>query len=749
MKNIKIPELLSPAGGWTQLKAAVQNGADAVYIGGPLFNARIKAENFGKDDMERAICYAHDRNVRIYVTVNTLIKDNELEKAFSYVNFLYGAGADAVILQDMGLARLVRKYLPDMDMHLSTQGTLYNKQAVGSVKEMGFCRVVAAREMTLAELTGLSGECHSGEKTCQLEAFIHGALCICYSGQCQMSRILGGERGRSGNRGVCAQPCRLPYRDENGMERFLLSPKDICTIDMIPELCRAGIDSLKIEGRLKSPQYVAVVTSVYRKYLDMYRDTGIASVSEEDKRKLLSIFNRGGFGTGYFDGNPGEELLSGSIPKNQGIYIGKIAAVKKGSTLVDVRTNGQEIIIGDGVEIHGREVNGNVISYMKPLGSGIVRIGDMKGKISAGDEVYRVTDRRLMSEAEKSYSSDFMRKTMVNMKFKAEVGAVPELILSEPVQPGEMSPENIVSIKGNMVVEKALKKTLEAERVKRQLSKLGETVFEAGNVDVELGRDVSLPVSVINMMRRDAVEVLLDIKRKPYRMREPLNKKTVRNICAKELNCGGNETYKAMKESVGVHIYSTDGLRAIEDEIIRASGRGEVYLYVPLELYMKDEIRRRLLNNYGSCGIVIIPYILNISKGRLDRYIEENFNEITERVRGIGIMVCGLGWIERFRSEGIKIYGGYGLNAYNRQSIKAYSEIGVEIMEYSHEDSEHCFGNLPIMITEHPVTSERFTDRKGKRYRVMTWYSGDKYLIFKETKQDGIITINGVVNYIL
>ena len=194
-------------------------------MGGPFFNARIKAENFTDDDMLRAIDYAHERNVKIYVTLNTLIRDDELYRAFSYVDFLYSAGADALIVQDIGLSRLVRRYFPDFPLHLSTQGTLYNRQGVETAKELGFSRVVPARELSLEEIREVSDECHSGKTSCEVEVFVHGALCMCYSGQCQMSRMLGGANGRSGNRGLCAQPCRLPYENDRGEKGYMLYRK--------------------------------------------------------------------------------------------------------------------------------------------------------------------------------------------------------------------------------------------------------------------------------------------------------------------------------------------------------------------------------------------------------------------------------------------------------------------------------------------------------------------------------------------
>ncbi|MDO4545008.1 MAG: U32 family peptidase, partial [Bacillota bacterium] len=495
-----MPELLAPAGGWPQLKAAVQNGADAVYLGGPLFNARIKAENFTGDDLTGAIRYAHERNVKVYITLNTLIRDDELFEAFSYVDFLWQAGADAVILQDMGLARLIRKYLPDMSMHLSTQGTVYNKWAVELAQELGFSRIVPARELTLEEIEEFTEKCHHMERPCQVEVFVHGALCMCYSGQCQMSRMLGGINGRSGNRGLCAQPCRLPYRDVKGKQAYLLSPKDICTLEHIPQLCRAGVDSFKIEGRLKSAEYVAVVTSIYRKYLDRYaaqqagashgKADHIGAADASDMRQLLQIFNRGGFSTGYLFGNPGRKLLSGESPKNRGLLLGKVKGVKGGSTLVDIGLeSGQSLAMGDGVEIRSRQgaesrVTGNVISYCKALSGGLLRIGDIKGKVQIGDPVYKVTDKSLLKKAQDSYVKE--RKAIpVEMEFTARIGKPPELLMGEAGAPES----HTIRIYGKEPVEKAHSKATEANRIRQQLAKLGDTPFEAGNIDIQIDED--------------------------------------------------------------------------------------------------------------------------------------------------------------------------------------------------------------------------------------------------------------------
>lgn len=815
--SYRIPELLAPVGGFPQLSAAVQNGADAVYMGGPLFNARIKADNFGFSDMQKAIDYAHIRNVKAYITINTLIRDDELFEAFSYIHSLYKTGADAVILQDMGLARLVREYLPDLPMHLSTQGTVYNKWALDTVRKLGFCRIVPARELGLTELEDLTAACHQADQPCEVEVFVHGALCICYSGQCQMSRILGGASGRSGNRGLCAQPCRLPYENEKGEKAFLLSPKDICLLEDIPQLCRAGIDSFKIEGRLKSPQYVALVTSVYRKYLDQYQKTGDVKVQADDMKRLMQIFNRGGFSKGYFYGNPGHALLSGDSPKNRGTYVGTVQSVRAGSTLVDVKLDGGSLSMGDGVEIYSRKTVGNVISYLKSLPDGCLRIGDIKGKVSPGDRVYKVTDKRLLAEAEQSYASDLIRRVPVEMKFTAELGELPVLSIREvgrfaekdglpqkldgssqkqgdlkkkqgrPSQEQDGLPhkrgssqqkqggspqgqDDWITVRGNRLSEKAIHKPLDEERVKNQLCKLGNTAFAAEKVTIDLAQGISVPVSVLNDMRRQAVRCLIEAKCQTSRIgfteeklaeikrsETELGCRTVDAGCS-EVEIGRNESGAMCNEvnagrgraeishrssEIGygrtlIHLYG-DELPAPAAFKKMLAKHENVMLCIPLALYMDDEISRQftsMLNRFaGGKRCSVMPYILNVSKGNLDRYIEDNFQKICKRVTDTGILIGNLGWIGKFQTAGVQVYGDYGLNVYNRQSMKAFEEIGVEILQFSHETEMTSFGNIPLMITEHPISAKRLTDRKGQKYTVLPASSQDKYLLFLQDRE--------------
>ena len=707
--EIKLPELLAPVGGREQLVAAVNNGADAVYMGGSLFNARMKAENFNakadRNELKEAIDYAHSWGAKVYITLNTLIKDSEMPKAFEYACCLYEMGTDAVILQDMGLARLIHKYLPDFPMHLSTQGTVYNPSGVEMAEQLGFTRVVPARECSLEEIRSM---CQVGP---EIEVFVHGALCMCYSGQCQMSRLLGASAdgkkqgsARSGNRGLCAQPCRLRYQDDKGLHSYALSPRDICTLDNMPELIEAGVDSFKIEGRLKSAEYVAIVTRIYRKYLDKIaalrargEDIYAMKIEAEDREKLLQIFNRGGFTEGYLHGNPGQKILSGESPKNQGVLIGKVTAVRDagGSAsakrkLVDVKLNeGAAVETGDGVEL---SQTGNVVTYFKDLGNGNVRIGDFKtGKgitINPGENVRKVTDRNLAKEA---LEAKPVGKSAIDMIFTGHIGKPASLVA--------VCEGKAVTVSHEKIIEKALKKPADSERIKEQLSKLGDTPFEAGEIDIRVDSDAMIPVSTINDLRRQAANLALV---------ERVNNH--RQVTENTLNEALNEI-EEMKSS------GSENAAAIQRK----------FRLVPLEIFMEKQIR----------SDDEIPYILNVSKGNLDAYLKEHFNEITEAVKACGIVIGNLGWIREFQRAGVKVYGDYGLNVYNSQSLAAFAQMGVDVIEWSDEASARrnvrepkWMNRIPLMITEHPLKSEFLVDRKGVKHDVMKWYSGDKFLIF-------------------
>lgn len=743
---MKMPELLAPVGGKPHLIAAVNNGADAVYMGGLAFNARIFADNFRDDELPEAIEFAHIRGVKVYITLNTLLRDGELVKAFEYANYLYSIGVDGLIVQDMGLARLLHKYLPDFPLHLSTQGTLYNPQAIGLAKKMGFCRVVPARELSLREIQELVG-C---DDEVDVEVFVHGALCMCYSGQCQMSRMMGitkkksqnfdrSDSGscRSGNRGTCAQPCRQPYTDESGRTYYALSPKDICQIGNIPDLVMSGAASFKIEGRMKTPEYVAIVTGIYRKYLDRFAALVSKygaeeakkrySVDEDDMLMLRQIFNRGNFTEGYLYGDPGEDLLSGHSPKNQGIYAGRVVAVidsenkvsepderravrgalKRGKVLVCVAlsssfTGGMES--GDGIEFRSddedvapREAIGSVATFIKDIGGRELILGDFDRGVQTGDLAFKVTDSKL---SEKALSIPD-KKLPVTMVFTAREGQYPTLAMTD-VRSGFS-----VEVNADHVVEKARKAATDADRIEDNLSRLGDTPYTPGytGIDVQIDNDIMMPLSVVNRMRREAAdELMAERKLSVMRGRKPLTRAQLDVIESREMLGAVKLDLEGLKQNV-------------------ASGR---ILPVSLESFMANGAP----DEASKSGRQVIPYILNVSKGNLDAYIEEHFDEIAEAVKDTGILIGNLGWIERFREAGVRVYGDYGLNVYNEQARKAFEEFGVELYLPSHETDIHDSRGIPYMITEHHVMASYLKDRKGAVHKIVTADSGDKTLIF-------------------
>ena len=302
---MKRVELLAPAGNYDALLGAVNAGADAVYLGGEQYGARAYADNFSRDEIISGIRLAHIYHKKIYLTINTLVKERELEGLYDFLLPFYEAGLDGVIIQDLGVLAYVRRYFPGLELHASTQMTLTGSEGVSFLKEYGVSRVVPARELSLEEIKDLKQTGAEGE------IFIHGAMCYCYSGQCLFSSILG---GRSGNRGRCAQPCRLPYEINGGKECFPLSMRDMCTIDLLPELIESGVDSFKIEGRMKKPSYVAGVTAIYRKYIDQYYEKGSIHVSAQDRQLLSSLYIRSKIGDGYFHRHNGREMLTLESP---------------------------------------------------------------------------------------------------------------------------------------------------------------------------------------------------------------------------------------------------------------------------------------------------------------------------------------------------------------------------------------------------------------------------------------------------
>jgi len=348
-REMKKVEILSPAGSYDSLMAAIAAGADAVYIGGTKFGARAYADNLDEEMMLKVIDYVHLHGRKIYLTVNTLLKEQELQRElYEYLLPYYKCGIDAVIVQDLGVLKFVKEHFPDLPIHASTQMTITDVLGAKAMEKQGVERIVTSREMHLDEIKEISENTNV-----EIESFVHGALCYCYSGQCLYSSLIG---GRSGNRGQCAQPCRLPYKVQGERDaKYVLSLKDICTLEYIPELIEAGIYSFKIEGRMKKPEYVALVTAMYRKYVDLYFKVGKKDfrVDPKDKEKLLDLYNRGGSHGGYYHTHNGKEMVSLERPNHAGVpvlkiirYNGKTVSAK---AIADINS-GDVIELPDGKE---------------------------------------------------------------------------------------------------------------------------------------------------------------------------------------------------------------------------------------------------------------------------------------------------------------------------------------------------------------------------------------------------------------
>ena len=391
-------ELLSPVGDFDCLRAAVQNGADCVYFGGSSFNARAQATNFDENSLVEAIRYAKLRNVKVNFTLNILLKDEELEDAKKLAKTVYEAGADAIIVQDLGFAKYLIDTYPDMDIHASTQMTVHNLQGALQLQQYGFKRVVLSRELSLHDI-----EYICNNSNIEIETFVHGALCISYSGQCLFSSMIG---ARSGNRGKCAQPCRLPYSliekhsdSSNVIDKgYLLSPRDLCSLEYIPSLIKAGVTSFKIEGRMKTPEYVATVTRIYRKYIDLALSDKPYKIDDSDIKDLMQVFNRGGFSHGNFDDEANTSYVFKEKQNNMGLYIGNISKYQPNRGLITFKTS-ESIEIGDNIcvekEDHKYTISELMIdkSNVKKANSGsIVTVGRLKGKINPGDKVYKLSN---------------------------------------------------------------------------------------------------------------------------------------------------------------------------------------------------------------------------------------------------------------------------------------------------------------------------------------------------------------------
>lgn len=488
-------ELLSPAGSMESLKAGIQNGADAIYLGGSSFGARAAAINFDNDELIEAVKYAKLRDVNIFVTVNTSIKETEIEDLISYTDFLYKIGVDAIILSDIGIAEVLRKRYPNMELHASTQISAHSLNDVLELKQVGFDRVVIARELGIEEIKEI---CDNVD--IDIEVFIHGAICVSYSGQCLMSSMLG---DRSGNRGRCAQPCRQSYKlinkttgkiiNVNG--NYLLSPKDLCSIENIEKILDTGVKSLKIEGRMKRPEYVAVVTSRYRKAIDNYINNKITTDKKTLKEDLEAIFNRK-FTSGYLMSKNGSDIINLDKPNNVGVKVGEVLSFNLKKNKLKIKLSGK-LSKGDGINLGGGNI-GRIIKDGEIFDCGvagdIVEIDFIKN-IKPKTPVYKTSDKQLVDNANKSFK-DGIENKKINLKCEIFIKVGYKI---------KFNLENI-EIFSDEIIEKANNKEAEIDKIIERLSKTGGTPYNFIFNNIFVDKNAFIPVSVLNNLRRKAIE---------------------------------------------------------------------------------------------------------------------------------------------------------------------------------------------------------------------------------------------------
>lgn len=695
-------EILAPAGSMECLKAAIAAGADAVYTGGALFGARAYAHNLTEEELLEAIDYVHLHGRRLYLTVNTLIKDREMEKQmYDYLLPYYRQGLDAVIVQDIGLFRFIRKHFPDLPIHASTQMTLTGVDGAKFLEKEGAQRIVTSRELSMAEVKKIADETEL-----EIESFVHGALCYCYSGQCLFSSFIG---GRSGNRGQCAQPCRLLYRTpEAKRPQYLLSLKDICTLELIPEMIESGIYSFKIEGRMKKPEYAAAVAFQYRKYTDLYlkyyeecpaeEDPAAYAmkkyrVREEDRQMLLDLYNRGGFHTGYYHTQNGREMISLNRPNHAGVPAVKVLAKKGRNVTAKALT---DLYPQDIIELpmrKGREKADNYTckdAVRKGMNVQIPVFADTPFK---RDEIWMRTRNNTLI--------DTLREEFVNGKIKERICGTFRLYPQEKATLTVKCRDAEITVAGEKAQE-ALSQPMSRERIEKQLRKTGNTEFEFSFLKAEIGEKVFLPMQSLNELRREALETLEKVICEKYRrsgeVKDPEEDKTELSM-EEEILSGWTASVRTAEQMEVI----------LEEEAI-----GRIYADCTMfpRIWEKDSYVEWITKVHaaGKEIYLVMPYIF---RERTRKQYEAAYN----RIFGAGwdgILIANYESFAFLKEHGYtgRIMTDYNLYEFNQESRKFWKEKGVfeftapvelterELQDLRVKDGEVIvYGYLPMMIS--------------------------------------------------
>lgn len=653
-------EILAPAGSYDAFKAAIRAGADAVYAGGTRFGARAYADNFSEKELIKAIKEAHFYGRKIYLTVNTLLKEHEIDTLWDYLRPYYENGLDAVIVQDFGVVEYIRNFFPDLDIHASTQMTITDVMGAKFVQDQGMTRVVPARELSLDEIRQIRQQTNL-----EIECFVHGALCYCYSGQCLLSSMIG---GRSGNRGQCAQPCRLPYTFENASEKgrqYYLSAKDICTLDLIPDLIDAGIDSFKIEGRMKSPQYVAGVTAMYRKYTDLYLASGRNgfSVSNKDREILMDLFNRGGFSTGYFNHRNGSKMLSLSRPNHAGVPAARVQYQKGREVKVRALTG---LHAGDVLEIPG-EKNSYTLGDEVQKGEQFSFLLRKQVRLPSGMTLRRIKNKTLI---------EMITDEFIEQEIKRPVNGVLTMEIGKPAVLRVTSGEFTCEAESDEPVQTAVNKPLTEMRVTAQIRKTGNTPFVFSELSVQMDNHVFIPVQQLSALRRKVLD-RLETRIMDAHVRNTLIQ-PYHNYTADIVNHDINSKRSPL---FSLYIETEDQLATASDFFRRKKRIPEI-LYLSSSILTSEYFNEERINteltvfrNNGTEIYVALPHVLRSSEYETFRYLLETADKLNNE----GVLVRSCGEFQFLKESGFdkKIILDHNLYVYNHYAKIFWERLGV------------------------------------------------------------------------
>lgn len=707
-------ELLAPCGNYDCVIAALNAGADAVYLGGQLFNARAYASNFDNETLEKVCDLCHTFGVKVYVTVNTLYKDEEFSALLPFIDALYAMGVDGLIMQDLGAIRLVRRFWPDLNVHASTQLTANCLEDVLELETLGIRTAVLSRELDLKEIKYIAD--HTDVR---IETFIHGALCVSYSGQCLMSSVLG---NRSGNRGKCAQNCRLRYElTENrktAAAGHLLSTKDICTLPLLPELLESGAASLKIEGRMKTPEYVAGVTGIYRKYLDLAYSGAPYRVDPEDVRILQQLFNRGAFSTGYLKTHSGAEMMCPVHPRAWGVRAGIVRGYDTKKHLALIRFD-RDMVPGDGIEIRTALEEGIGCYVEQPCSAGQSISMKIEGPVRKDQEVWQTYDKRLMDRLKPQYAA-VTRKVPLSVSLSLHAG-----------KPARMTAEwngISVTVSGEIPAE-AKSQPLTAQTVREQIAKLGNTACRMEHLDLEMDEGIFLNRSALNALKNRAAE---NLKEKVIQSA----KRQAKGITADILSQGPAPEEKSM--TVLVRTAAQFAAAAARPSVSRIC------------LEMNEELAGsldELVSEAHTDGKELFIQLPRIYRA----YIQRNTSEMLEKCRESGIdgwLISSVGHYYSVKDSGKKLALDFTGNVLNSRSAAFWREAGVSTVGLSVEmDREGInaladragaellvYGYLPLMVT-HQCPIGNFAGGKKDRMHCERFGKSETFALRSEKEE--------------